>query len=105
MKAFKCPHCDSKLIVELYYHKVNNYTAKFEFEENTEHLDEPTEIDHEEDYDYYTIESIVLNCLNCDYEHVIQVGSSYDTIYAMFADAEAIIGEELSKMITFNQDM
>jgi len=96
MKTFKCPVCGSKLTIELYYHEIKNYVAKFEFDEE-EQLDEPIDVGHEDDFDYCVLENIILECPNCGYEHTIEVGSTYDTTYAMFVNAEEIIGEELGK--------
>jgi len=86
----------SKLLVELYYHEVRNYVVKSGFEQDEEYLDEAIDIGHEEDYDYHVLENIFLSCSHCDYDHMIEVGLAYDTIYAIYDGAETIIEKELS---------
>jgi len=102
MKAFECPICSSILDVELHYQEIRKYVASYEFKLNTTYLATPSDIEHAKEDDHYILYEIILSCPEfdsgeCDFEHVIELSKHYDTLEALFQDAEIIIEKELSK--------
>jgi len=102
MKAFKCPLCGADLDIDLHYREIRKYVASYEFKWNITYLATPSDIEHTKQNDYYELYEIILSCPEfdsgeCDFEYLIELSKRYDTLDALFKDAETIIEKELSR--------